>query len=169
MTTTTHITSSCIITVLAVKSGIDTIEKFLIVACASFLAHLILDTIPHGFIAAPHTILKKLIPTLLELGPGPVILILAIYVFGNPVLFLWAAGFSIIPDIVSTLIWKNEKRFSTIPGFSLIHSMHRMVHWFEIDNPDGSVSYQFPGRPLLFVECLLILSFLFLLFKSLNA
>jgi hypothetical protein len=169
MTTTTHISSACIITVIAVKSGIDTAEKFLIVACASFVAHLMLDIIPHGFIAAPHTIFKKILPTLLELGPGPVILVFAIYVFGNPLLFLWAAGFSILPDIASTLIWKNQERFCTIPGFALIHRIHRTVHWFEIDNPDGTVSYLFPSRPLLAVEAVLILSFLFLLFKSLNA
>jgi hypothetical protein len=169
MTTTTHISSACIISVLAIKSGIDTVEKFLIVACASFVAHLMLDTIPHGFIAEPHTIFKRILPTLLELGPGPVILIFAIYVFGNPVLFLWAAGFSILPDIASTLIWKNQERFSSVPGFPLIHRIHRTVHWFEIDNSDGSVSYLFPGRPLLAVECVLILSFLFVLFKSLNA
>ena len=168
MTTTTHITSSCIVTVLAVKSGIDTAEKFLIVACATFAAHLILDIIPHGFIATPHTIFKKTVPTLLELGPGSVILILAIYVFGNPVLFLWAAGFSILPDIASTLIWKNPERFCTIPGFALIHRIHRTVQWFETANPDGTISYLFPGRPLLAVEAALIISFLFLLFKSLN-
>ena len=169
MTTTTHISSACIITVLAIKSGIDTVEKFLIVACASFVAHLILDLIPHGFIAEPETIFKKTIPTLLELGPGPVILIFAISVFGNPVLFLWATGFSILPDIASTLIWLNQKRFFSVPGFPLIHCMHRTVHWFAIDNPDGSVSYLFPSRPLLALEAVLILSFLFLLFKSLNA
>jgi len=169
MTTTTHISSACIITVLALKSGIDTAEKFLIVACASFVSHLIFDIIPHGFIATPHTIFKKILPTLLELGPGAVILIFAISVFGNPVLFLWAAGFGILPDIASTLIWKNQKRFSSIPGFPLIHRIHRTVHWFETDNPDGTVSYLFPSRPLLAAEAVLNLSFLFLLFKSLNA
>jgi len=169
MTTTTHISSACIITVLALKSGIDTAEKFLIVACASFVAHLIFDIIPHGFIATPDTIFKKLTPTLLELGPGAVILIFAISVFGNPVLFLWAAGFGILPDIASTLIWLNQKRFTSVPGFPLIHQLHRTVHWFAIDNPDGSVSYLFPSRPLLALETVLILSFLFLLFKSLNA
>jgi hypothetical protein len=169
MTTTTHISSACIITVLAIKSGIDTAEKLLIVACASFVAHLMLDIIPHGFIAEPHTIFKKIIPTLLELGPGLMIVFFAIYVFGNPVLFLWAAGFGILPDIASILIWLNQKRFSSVPGFPLIHRIHRTVHWFQTDNPDGSVSYLFPVRPLLAVEAVLILSFLFLLFKSLNA
>jgi len=117
----------------------------------------------------PIRFLKKLTPTLLELGPGAVILIFAISVFGNPVLFLWAAGFSILPDIASTLLWQNQERFCTIPGFALIHRIHRTVHWFETDNPDGSVSYLFPSRPLLALEAVLILSFLFLLFKSLNA
>ncbi len=169
MTTTTHITSSCIVTVLAVKSGIDTAEKFLIVACASFAAHLLLDIIPHGFIAEPHTIFKKLIPTLLELGPGSVILAVAICVFDHPVLFLWAAGFGILPDIVSTLIWKDGKRYSSFPGFLLIHRMHRTVHWFQTNNPDGSVSYRFPVQPLLAFEAALIIFFLVFLFKSLNA
>jgi hypothetical protein len=169
VTTTTHISSSCIITALAVKSGLDTWEKFFIVACASFVAHFLLDIIPHGFIAEPHTILKKVLPTLLELGPGPLILFFAICIFGNPMLFLWAAGFSILPDIVSTLIWKNEKRFSSLPGFLLIHRMHRAVHWFGVDNPDGSVSYRFPVQRFLVVEAVLIISFLLFLFKRLNA
>jgi len=169
MTTTTHISSACIISVLAIKSGIDTLEKFLIAAGASFAAHFLLDTIPHGFIAEPHTIFKKIIPTLLEFCPALLILGFAIYVFGNPVLFLCAAGFSILPDIVSTLIWKNQKRFSSLPGFLLIHRMHRTVHWFGVDNPDGSVSYRFPVQPFLAVEAVLIVSFLFFLFKGLNA
>jgi len=47
-----------------------------------------------------------------------------------------------------------------------LHRFHRLVHWFEIDNPDGSVSYLFSNRPLLIVEVccvVLMLAFLFVL------
>mgnify|MGYP000114958566 CR=1 FL=1 len=169
MTTTTHISSACIITVLVIKSGIGTFEAFLAAACASCVAHLILDIIPHGFIAAPDTIFKKLLPTLLELGPGLIILVYAVYVFGNPLLFLWATGFGILPDIVSTLIWKRQELFSAIPGFALIHRAHRIVHWFEKDNHDGTVSYMFPSPPLLAAETVLVISLVFILFMGFTA
>ncbi len=169
MTTTTHIASACIITVVVIKSGIGTLEAFLVAACASCMAHLLLDIIPHGFIAAPDTIFKKLVPTLLELGPGVIILVSAMNVFGSPLLFLWTAGFGILPDIVSTLLWKRQERFSAIPGFAVIHRAHRIVHWFEKDNSDGTVSYRFPNPPLLAAETVLIITLVSILFISFAA
>ena len=168
MTTTTHITASCLITVLAIKSGLDSIEKLLVVALASFVAHLIIDLIPHGFIADPSTIFKKIMPTLLELAPGPVILLLAIAAFGNPILFCWSAAFGILPDIVTTLVWKNRGLVSQLPGVSAINRLHRKVHWFETDHPDGTVSYRFPNRPMLALESLFIIFLLLVLFIKLK-
>ena len=116
MTTTTHITASCLITALAIKSGLGPVEKLLVVAAASLVSHFIIDLIPHGFIAVPNTIFKKFIPTIFELAPGPVILLLAMATFGSPFLFLWAAGFSIIPDVVTTLTWKGNDQIVKVPG-----------------------------------------------------
>lgn len=164
MTATTHISAACFIAALAVKSNLDSMEKLLVVAAASLASHFIIDLIPHGFVADPHTIFVKIAPTLLELVPGPVILLLSVAMFGSPVLFIWAAGFSIIPDVVSTLIWKGNLLVLKVPGLSLIHRLHRKVHWFETDHPDGTVSYLFPNRPLLALEGLLIASLLLVLF-----
>ena len=88
--------------------------------------------------------------------------------FGSPLLFLWAAGFSIIPDVVTTLTWKGNDQVVKVPGLSLIHPLHRKVHWFETDHPDGTVSYLFPNRPMLVLEALLILCLLLVLFIPLK-
>ncbi len=163
MTTTTHVTTSCLITLVTIHSRMDSLEKLLIAAGVSFISHLILDCIPHGFIADPKTIFKKAMPTLLELAPGPIILISAIWVFGNPLLFLTAACFSILPDVATTLLYKKRNLMAQIPGILFIHRIHRKVHWFETDNPDGTVSYLFPNQPLLVVEAFVTLSLLIVL------
>jgi hypothetical protein len=164
MTTTTHIATSCLITVFTLGSGLNTLGQVIVAAVGSFCSHLLLDVIPHGFIAEPKTIFKKAVPTLLELVPGPVILLLMIRAYGNPLLFIWAAGCSILPDIATTLMWNNKELVSRIPGVSLIHRIHRLVHWFEKDNCDGTVSYLFPKHPLLALESFLIISLLIALF-----
>jgi hypothetical protein len=168
VTTTTHITASCLITALAIKSGLGPVEKLLVVAAASLVSHFIIDLIPHGFIAVPNTIFKKFIPTIFELAPGPVILLLAMAVFGSPFLFPWAAGFSIIPDVVTTLTWKGYDQVVKVPGLALINALHRKVHWFETDHPDGTVSYLFPNRPMLVLEYVLVISLLLALFGGLS-
>ncbi len=168
MTTTTHIATSCLITVFTIRSGIDDIKQFVIVAVVSFMSHLIIDIIPHGFIAEPRTIFRKALPTLFELVPGPLILVFSIQALGHPLLFLWASGFSILPDVATTLIWNNKKRDSRVPGILFIHRLHRMVHWFEKDNPDGTVSYIFPKHPLLALESFLIIFLLFILYARLQ-
>jgi hypothetical protein len=168
MTTTTHISASCVIAALAIRSGLDSIEKLLVVAATAFAAHFILDLIPHSFIAAPHTIFKKVLPTIFELAPGPVILLLAIGVYGNPFLFCWSAAFGILPDIATTLLWKNIGPVSRLPGFSTIHRLHRAVHWFEKDNPDGTVSFKFSGRLLIALESVLFISLILCLFVKLK-
>jgi|GEM_PF-670203 len=167
VTTNTHITASCVIAALAIKSGFGPVEKLLVVAAAALASHFIIDLIPHGFIAHPKTIFKKFIPTFFELAPGPVIMLCAMTVFGSPLLFLWAAGFSIIPDVVTTLAWMGNNRIIKIPGLSLIHWLHRKVHWFETDHPDGTVTYLFPNRPMLALEALLVTSLLLVLFIKL--
>jgi hypothetical protein len=166
MTTNTHISAACVIAVLTAKSALGYGEQLLVVAAAALASHYI-DLIPHGFVAHPDTIFKKFTPTLLELSPGPVILFFAVAMFGQPLLFLLAAGFSILPDIVTTLTWKGNDRIVKVPGLSLIHWLHRKVHWFETDHPDGTVSYLFPNRPMLALECVLIISLLLALFGGL--
>jgi hypothetical protein len=167
MTTNTHITASCVIAALAIQSGLGPGEKLLVVAAASLASHFIIDLIPHGFIAHPDTIFKKFIPTFFELAPSLVILLFAMAAFGSPLLFLWAAGFSIIPDIMTILAWKDNNWILQIPGLSLLHWMHRKVHWFETDHPDGTVTYLFPNRPMLAIEALLVTSLLLVLFIKL--
>lgn len=167
MTTTTHITASCVIAALAIKSGLGPVEKLLVIAAASLASHFIIDLIPHGFIAHPDTIFKKFIPTFFELAPGPVILLCAMAAFGSPLLFLWAAGFSIIPDVVTTLIWQGNDRIVKVPGLALINTLHRKVHWFETDHPDGTVTYLFPNRPMLALEGVFVTSLLLALFGAL--
>ena len=135
---------------------------------ASLASHFIIDLIPHGFIAHPNTIFKKFIPTFFELAPALVIMLFAMAAFGSPLLFLWAVGFSIIPDVVTILIWKGNDQVAKVPGLSLIHSLHREVHWFETENPDGTVTYLFPNRPMLALEALLILCLLLVLFIPLK-
>jgi hypothetical protein len=88
MTTTTHIAVSCSITVLIIPLPIDDIHKAVIVSAGALFAHLLLDALPHGFIANPTTIFKETIPTLAELVPGPLILIAAVCFFDNALLFL---------------------------------------------------------------------------------
>ena len=59
MTTTTHISASCVIAALAVRSGSIPFEKLLVVAATALVAHYIIDLIPHGFIADPTYHLQK--------------------------------------------------------------------------------------------------------------
>lgn len=166
MTTTTHIAVSCLITVSTIQSGIDTAQKAVFVTAGSLLAHLILDIVPHGFIATPSSIFKKVVPTITELLPGPLILIAAIGFFDNAFLFLIASFFGILPDIISTLFYKRRKLVSNIPSILAIHKIHRKVHWFETEHPDGTVSYLFPNTPLLTFEAFFTVFILIILFKQ---
>ena len=128
-----------------------------VLSIGSLALHFVLDCIPHGFITAPWSIFKKLVPTLAELVPGPLILLAAILVFGHPLLFMLAAACSLIPDVCTTLVWKEPRIVGLFPmGF--LHRLHRKVHWFETDNPDGSVTHRFANGSLLAAEaCFVIL------------
>jgi len=122
----------------------------------SLALHFAFDCIPHGFITTPWTIFKKFLPTAVELVPGPLILAGSVAAFGHPFLFLLAAGFSLLPDLCSTLVWKQGRGSNFYPVRAL-HRLHRKVHWFETDHPDGSVTHRFANRPLLVREaCLLV-------------
>lgn len=128
-----------------------------VLSIGSLALHFALDCIPHGFITTPWTIFKKVIPTTIELVPGPLILAASILVFGHPLLFMLAATCSLIPDICSTLIW-NRTMGAGLPPVRVVHRLHRQTHWFETDHPDGTVTHMFPNRPLLAIEaCLLTL------------
>jgi hypothetical protein len=158
MTPTTHIASSCLLTAVMVNSGAGETTVFAVLSLGPLALHFLLDCIPHGFITTPWTLFKKIIPTLTELLPGPLILAASILVFGHPILFLLAAASSLLPDICSTLVWRHN-RFAEMLPLRIVHRLHRLVHWFETDHPDGSVSHLFPNRPLLAVEtcCLMVL------------
>ena len=67
-----------------------------------------------------------------------------------------------------TTTWKGNDQIVKVPGLSLIHRLHRKVHWFETDHPDGTVSYRFPNRPMLAHEYVLIISLLLALFGGLS-
>ena len=164
MTPTTHIASSCLLTTVMLNSGAGEAVVFAVLSIGSLALHFLLDCIPHGFIATPWTIFKKFTPTVIELVPGPLILAAAILVFGHPLFFLLATAFSLFPDICTTLVWKY-KRLADMYPLSVLHRLHRWVHWFEKDNPDGSVTFLFRNQPLLVMEgcsVVLILGLLFL-------
>jgi len=166
MTTTTHIAASCLITAFTIQSGMDTVQKAAVVTAGSLLAHLILDILPHGFIATPSTIFKKVIPTITELVPGPLIMIIAIWFFNNAFFFLIASFFGILPDIITTLFYKNKKLLLNISPILAIHKIHRKVHWFETEHADGTVSYLFPNTPILALEAFFTVFILIILFTQ---
>lgn len=157
MTPTTHIASSCLLTAAMVHSGADEAAVLVVLSLGSLALHFLLDCIPHGFITTPWTIFKKFMPTAVELAPGPLLLAASILVFGHPLLFVLAAVLSLLPDLCSTLVWKHSMG-STLYPVRVLHRLHRLVHWFETDNPDGSVTHLFPNGPLLAIEaCCVVL------------
>lgn len=169
MVPTTHIAASCLLTVYTIQSSADDFTKLLTVTAGSLLAHLVLDLVPHGFIATPYTIFKKFIPTAMEIIPGPLILLSSIWLFGNPLLFLVACVCGLIPDLCTTLLWRGKERARKIPCVSLIHVVHRKAHWFETEHADGTISYLFPNRPLLVSEAICTVCLLALLFSRRSA
>ena len=166
MTATTHITVSCLVTTLTIQTTTDNLYRFSIVAGLSLVSHFILDLLPHGFIAKPETLFKKLWPTLLELLPGPLILFAAISLFGNGPLFIIAVFFSVLPDIITTLYYTRKHLVSWFPPLLYLHSLHRKVHWFETEHPDGTCSYRYPNLPLLAGEALFAFCVAIFLFKQ---
>jgi hypothetical protein len=165
MTTTTHIAASCFITVLIIPSPIDDFHKAVIVSAGALFAHFVLDALPHGFIAKPSTLFKETLPTLAELVPGPLLLIAAVWLFDNGLLFFLASSFGILPDVITTVYYKKKKSTVSIPLLSCIHTLHRRVHWFETQHPDGSSSSRFSNKVLLAGEALLTGCILFALFR----
>ena len=165
MTTTTHIAVSCFITVRIIPLPIDDIHKAVIVSAGALFAHLLLDALPHGFIATSNTLFKETLPTLAELVPGPLILIAAVWFFDNALLFALASCFGALPDVISTVYYKKKHRMVSTPLFPYMHTIHRRVHWFEKKHPDGSYSCRFPNNVLLACEALFTCSILFALFR----
>ena len=165
MTTTTHIAVSCFITALIIPSPLDDSHKAVIVSAGALFAHFLLDAFPHGFIAKPATLFKETLPTLAELLPGPLILIAAVLLFDNALLFFAASSFGILPDVITTVYYKKKKSILSIPLFSYIHTLHRRVHWFETEHPDGSCSCRFPTTLLLAGEALFTCCILVALFR----
>ena len=141
-------------------------QKIIAVTGGSLLAHFVLDIVPHGFIATPSTLFKKVVPTIAELTPGPIILIAAIGLFDNTFLFLIASFFGILPDMVTILFYKRRELISGIPFLLSIHKIHRKVHWFESENTDGTVSLPFPNTLLLTFEVFFIFFIVTVLFKQ---
>ncbi len=166
MTSTTHVSSSCLIAVVTLQSGLDNVQKIVTVAGSSLLLHLILDILPHGYIATPATIFKKVVPTIVEMLPPPLILIAAIWLFDNAFLFLTASFFGILPDIISTLFYKRREMIVRIPYIVFIHKIHRKVHWFETEHADGTVSFLFPNVFLLVCEAFFIVIIVTALFRQ---
>jgi len=165
MLPTTHIAASCLLTACAVTSNTDRVPTLLVLTAGSLLLHFAMDLVPHGFITTPLTIFKKFLPTVAELLPGPLILFFSILMFGNPLLFLIACCCGLLPDLCTTLLWNNPQRYEKIRMVRVVHALHRRMHWFETDHPDGSVSHRFANRPLLLFEmvgtvCILVILFM---------
>ena len=165
MTTTTHIAVSCFITSCIIPSPIDDIHKAVIASAGALCAHLLLDALPHGFIAQPTTLFKEALPTLAELLPGPLILIAAVWRFDNALLFSLAACFGILPDVISTMYYKKKEIMESISLVLYMHTLHRWVHWFETEYPDESCSCRFPNNVTLACEALFTCCILFALFR----
>lgn len=144
----------------------DSVQKVAVVTVGSLLAHLLLDIVPHGFIATPATIFKKVVPTIIDLIPSLLILVAAIGFFNNAFLFLIASFFGLLPDIITTLFYKKSKLLLHIPSILAIHKIHRKVHWFETEHTDGTFSYLFPNPPLLVFEAFFTVFISIILFKQ---
>jgi hypothetical protein len=164
MTSTTHVTASCVITATAIQWDISDLQKFILVTLAAFIAHFIFDIAPHGYIATPHTLFKKILPTTVELFPGPLILLGSNVLFGNPFLFMSASLCGVLPDIVTVLFYKQKEMISSAPPLRMVHSAHRKIHWFETEHPDGTVTFPFPNGILLTLELLLIIFLVIILY-----
>jgi len=156
MLPTTHIAASCLLTAYTLDSGVGTFPQLIVLSGGALLVHYALDIVPHGYIALPDTIFKKLIPTILETVPGPLILLASILIFGNPLLFILAAFFGMIPDLFTTLYVSNRGLAEKIPFAVSIHRLHRKLHWFEEDHGNGRYTFMFPKNPLLAGEVLLL-------------
>jgi hypothetical protein len=164
VTPTTHIAAACVLTVAAVRLDIDPVARYGLAAAGSLLLHLLLDIVPHGFIATPQTIFKKWMPTILEVLPGPLILGFAVWRHGQPLLFALAAFCAILPDIITTLRGWNRRLTAMVPCAQALHMLHRRLHWFEEDRPDGTTRFRFPNRPLLCMEGVFLAAVLALLY-----
>jgi len=168
MTSTTHVASSCLIAVVTLQSGLDNVQTVVTVAGSSLLLHFILDIFPHGYIATPTTIFKKVVPTIVEMIPPPLILFAVIWLFDNTFLFLTASFFGILPDGITMVFYKRRKMIERIPYIVCIHTLHRKVHWFETEHSDGTVSFLFPNVFLLVCEGFFIISIVTVLFCQFN-
>lgn len=143
----------------------NAVQKAAFASAGAFSAHLLLDTIPHGFIARPATLFKETLPTLAELLPGLLILIFSVWLFDNALLFCIASSCGILPDVITTLYYKKKKIIVAIPLLPFIHTLHRRVHWFESEPPEGSFASRFPNGLLLVCEALFTSFILFALFN----
>lgn len=166
MTITTHTAASCLLTVWTLGSGLGLLEKILILTVGSLMLHFTLDLFPHGFIATPVTIFKKTVPTILELVPGPVILLASILIFGNPIWFIVATGFGLLPDVLTTFLLRFEKVAEKVPFVKWSHKLHRIVHWFETDEPDGTITLHYPNHPMLAIEGVIMTGLVVVLFRQ---
>jgi len=79
-------------------------------------------------------------------------------------LFILAAFFGILPDLVATLYNFNRGLAEKIPFIVSIQRLHRRVHWFEKDLEGGGYSFMFPKNPLLVCEALLLVCLVMVLF-----
>ena len=166
MLPTTHIAASCLLTAYTINSDTGTFSQLMILSGGSLLLHYAIDIIPHGYITIPDTIFKKLIPTILEIVPGPLILMASIMIFGNPLFFILASFFGILPDLFTTLYVSHRGLAEKIPFVVPIHSLHRKLHWFEEDHGDGCYTFMFPKNPLLVCEALFLICLVVVLFSG---
>jgi len=164
MLPTTHIAASCLLTSYTINSGMGPVPQAAVLSGGSLLLHYALDTIPHGYIATPDTIFKKVLPTLIETVPGPLIFIASALLFGHPFLFALAAFFGLLPDLIAMLYHSRRGLADKIPLAAFLHRVHRKVHWFETDHADGSFTFLFPKNPLLVGEALLLFCIVTVLF-----
>lgn len=156
MLPTTHIAVSCLI-----AAGIDAAAlgpgwSCGLAVAGGFSAHLALDLVPHGFIATPDTMFRKFWPTVAEIVPALAVLGWGLLRAAPPVLCMVTVAAGLAPDVVTAL---RAKRSGLVDGWAparAVHVLHRRVHWFEKDLPDGTVQFRFRPVPLLAFEAVFL-------------
>lgn len=156
MLPTTHIAASCLIAAGIDGAGLGTGWSWGLAVAGGFSAHLALDLVPHGFIATPDTMFRKFWPTVAEIVPALAVLGWGLLRFGSPLLCLVTVAAGLAPDVVTGLRAKCPGLVDSWAPVRAVHVLHRSVHWFEKDLPDGTVQFRFPPVPLLAIEAIFL-------------
>lgn len=150
--------------VYTIESGMDGLPQVLTLTGGALLLHFALDLVPHGYVATARTIFREALPTIVDTVPTLLVLIASIVTFGNPLLFLTASFFGLLPDVFSTLHVANRRLARRIPTVSFVHAVHGKIHWLPNDDPANTLPAMLQRGPLLACEGVFMLGILAVLF-----